>query len=240
MAIISISCLGRCGRFGNQLFQYAFARAYAEKYNATLQTPPWLGQQLFKLSDPPISQKLPGYGIDVVNWGQVDIDLAGYFQGGAFSKIITRKQLRSWFVFQDWVSAFRKPPKAISAHLRRGDYIDLQGIYCLVSKESYVTACRKFGYDPNQITWVSEETQQRNVELERHGMPFLDDFLTLMDASVLFRSNSAFSWWAGTLSNAKVYSPLVSNLVGPADVDFVEGNWPTLMQRYTDFHLAEE
>ena len=238
MAIISISCLGRCGRFGNQLFQYAFARAYAEKYNATLQTPPWLGQQLFKLSDPPISQKLPGNGMDVVKWGQVNIDLAGYFLGEDFLKLTTRKQLRSWFTFQDWVSGFRKPPKAITAHLRRGDFINIDS-FCVVSKQSYINACLKFGYNSDLITWVSEETQQRNVELERRRLPFLDDFLTLVDASVIFRSNSTFSWWAGVLSNAKVFSPLINNATGVTDVDFVEGNWPSIHRAYPNLHLEE-
>lgn len=35
------------GRFGNQLFQYAFARALAEKYGAELQTSDWIGPQIF-------------------------------------------------------------------------------------------------------------------------------------------------------------------------------------------------
>ena len=29
-SVVSISCLGRFGRFGNQLFQYAVTRKYAE------------------------------------------------------------------------------------------------------------------------------------------------------------------------------------------------------------------
>jgi hypothetical protein len=54
-----MSQFGRWGRFGNQLFQYAFLKAYAERYGCELQLPPWVGTQLFGLSDPPILAQLP-------------------------------------------------------------------------------------------------------------------------------------------------------------------------------------
>ncbi|QSA95909.1 alpha-1,2-fucosyltransferase [Methylococcus sp. EFPC2] len=50
--LISMSTLGRNGRFGNQVFQYAFLRIYAEKYGLNLQTPDWIGQVLFGHSEP--------------------------------------------------------------------------------------------------------------------------------------------------------------------------------------------
>ena len=54
-----MSCLGRIGRFGNQFFQYAFLRHYARRHGLAVQTPPWIGQELFDCSDPPIAQPLP-------------------------------------------------------------------------------------------------------------------------------------------------------------------------------------
>jgi len=56
---ITMSQFGHMGRFGNQLFQYAFLKLYAAKYNLQLELPPWVGQQLFGCTDPPITTRLP-------------------------------------------------------------------------------------------------------------------------------------------------------------------------------------
>ena len=54
-----VGCLGKLGQFGNQLFQYAFAIAYAEAWKLQLRTPPWMGALVFEsghhaLEGPPI------------------------------------------------------------------------------------------------------------------------------------------------------------------------------------------
>lgn len=59
--LITASRLGRCGRWGNQVFQYAFVRAYAKKYGLEYQVPPWIGQVLMGHQDPPITVPLPAY-----------------------------------------------------------------------------------------------------------------------------------------------------------------------------------
>lgn len=55
---VAISNLGLHGRFGNQLFQYAFVKIYATRYSLQLQTRPWIGQFLFGHRDPPVKQPL--------------------------------------------------------------------------------------------------------------------------------------------------------------------------------------
>ncbi len=57
--VLTISSLGHLGRFGNQLFQYAFLRICANKIGAKVQCPPWIGQKLFGHDDEPISCRLP-------------------------------------------------------------------------------------------------------------------------------------------------------------------------------------
>jgi hypothetical protein len=47
---------GRNGRFGNQLFQYAYLRIMAEKWKADLELPDWVGQVFFGLPRQPISK----------------------------------------------------------------------------------------------------------------------------------------------------------------------------------------
>ncbi len=59
--LITMSCLGRMGRWGNQAFQYIFLRTYAQRYGLDYQCPRWIGQQLFGHEDPPITVNLPTY-----------------------------------------------------------------------------------------------------------------------------------------------------------------------------------
>lgn len=57
-----MSCLGKLGRFGNQVFQYTFLRTYAQRYNLDYQASRWEGQRLFGLVDPSIAGRhLPRY-----------------------------------------------------------------------------------------------------------------------------------------------------------------------------------
>jgi hypothetical protein len=57
-SVLTMSSLGQLGRFGNQLFQYAFLRICAEKTGASIECPPWIGQTLFGHHDAAISQRL--------------------------------------------------------------------------------------------------------------------------------------------------------------------------------------
>lgn len=57
--VLTMSSLGKLGRFGNQLFQYAFLKICAKNSGAKVECPPWIGQTLFGNYDAPISQRLP-------------------------------------------------------------------------------------------------------------------------------------------------------------------------------------
>src|SRR5678815_5449560 len=56
--ILTMTALGRLGRFGNQIFQYAFLKICARTSGASVQTQPWVGQALFGQNDPPVSVSL--------------------------------------------------------------------------------------------------------------------------------------------------------------------------------------
>jgi hypothetical protein len=56
--VLTMSSLGRLGRFGNQIFQYAFLRICANESGARVECPPWIGQKLFGHADTPISRRL--------------------------------------------------------------------------------------------------------------------------------------------------------------------------------------
>jgi hypothetical protein len=57
--LITMSRLGSLGRWGNQVFEYAFLRTYAKRYGLEYQCRPWIGQRLMGYTDPPITMQLP-------------------------------------------------------------------------------------------------------------------------------------------------------------------------------------
>ena len=242
--IIQISCLGRYGRFGNQLFQYAFARAYAEKYNCVLETPPWVGEFIFGVHHNRPSRKLPAFSANAgVPTGEVNIDLVGYFVNDAALNLMTRQWLRRIYTIKPGLlhCVPKESDYYIAAHLRRGDYAALS--WPMVTEQSYLTACDKHGLDRNKIVWISEDKARKVQDFENNGVGFLADFIRLINADVILRANSTFSWWASTLSNAHIYSPLIGDMVGPVTVEFVDGNWPKFVklsggEQHTDLHLT--
>ncbi len=56
--IHTMNALGQMGRFGNQVFQYAFLRICARQSGTSIQCSPWVGQKLFGHADPPVSVSL--------------------------------------------------------------------------------------------------------------------------------------------------------------------------------------
>lgn len=153
------------------------------------------------------------------------------------------------------------------AHLRRGDIADVQYNltneqgYSVVSKDSYFAAFKKFGYNKDNIEWVSNDhTKKWHTDRtdmiflpwsypkgaqfdEKLGFDFLDDWLKMYFARTIFRGNSSFSFWAGLLSpTAKVYSPVVdkqliygrNGITEEIYLDFTEGNENHWMYSGTD------
>ena len=242
--VIQFRQLGQLGRIGNQLFQYAFAKAYALSVGAILQTPPWAGQVLFEnISDPLCDADLPTLGLDQIpSNDRTDINLSGYYQFANAFKYYSRSTVRQWFTLKEkWLNLCPQRVK-IAAHIRRGDYVtQYPTVFCTIDEDAYIWAVEEFGYHLLDVTWVRED---RPTHFDHPGLEWLQDFLTLMNAEVLFRANSTFSWWAGTLGpEKKIYSPLVENKVGHQhDIKFVEGNQPrcTAQPNTNDFILAGE
>ena len=76
--VLTMSSLGRLGRFGNQLFQYAFLRICAHQSGAQVECPSWIGQSLFGHSDSPISHYLPS-AIEQLDQGETLFDVMPEF-----------------------------------------------------------------------------------------------------------------------------------------------------------------
>lgn len=231
--IVQISTLGRNGRFGNSLLQYCFARTYAERVGARLETPPWVGQTLFGFADPPISCALPQLHESEISGSPADwranVDLYGWFQLRKTMACMSREDARRWFTFKpEWTNRFpKKHPRYAACHLRQGDFPTDPGRYCLVSMDSYQGAIRRYVPNGVLVVWVAENSPElANLPPE---LQFLPDFMTLLRSDVLIRSNSTFAWWAGELGDHEaVYSPVVcpssGYLHGHHTVQFAVGN----------------
>jgi hypothetical protein len=176
----------------------------------------------------------------------------------------SRKRMREWFRWSEAVKSLDiyKHLEQIQgtydvAHLRRDDISSPDynkkncQAYSVVSKESYVRAFCRFGFDPKAIEWVTDDNTGKwmpkpqfcrrggwTYPFGSHRLPhiifdWLPDFLRLYFARNIFRANSGFSWWAAFLSPcAKVYSPILAarktylDEGDELDCEFVEGNHP--------------
>jgi hypothetical protein len=222
------------------LFQYAFARAYAEKYDCILQTPSWIGQHLFNIKDSPIIHKLPSFNCEKqIPNGQINIDLFGYFQNSQCLSLMTRSWLKSIFKFkEEWEQKFVKELNIVG-HLRRGDYLKFDKVYCIIKESSLYKACEKFNLNKEDMTIILEDDKKFYSSVPPE-LQFLPDFMLMKNAKILLRSNSTYSWWAGVLGNGMVFSPIVDDKVGWNDVNYVEGNYPKFLDvkntNYSSIH----
>lgn len=224
------------------MFSYAYARAHAEHNGATLCTDPWIGQRVFEIDDPPIPAGLPRRDENTLGETEVNCEIRTYAQQQK-CLIYTREQVRRWFRFRPEIKAkLDALPIRLecAAHYRR---MDFKGYgYALPSWDSYLKAADQFGV--SVPAKVSDEDALSRMPFGWQGdMEMIPDFHLLMTANVLFRANSSFSWWAATLGNGRVFSPIIDGLIGGVEhnCQFVEGNWPRLhyLDFTTDLHLRE-
>jgi tetratricopeptide (TPR) repeat protein len=139
--ILQVKSLGVDGRFGNQLLQYGVARLYAEHAETQLETPDWIGRDIFGLNDAYISD----FNIkNSITENQVMSGLtgesefinenahtSGYFCGNTKYLINYKNEFRNFFrtsnkielYTQNILKQIKSNGKIIVAiHLRRGDY----------------------------------------------------------------------------------------------------------------------
>jgi predicted O-linked N-acetylglucosamine transferase (SPINDLY family) len=142
---ISMSSLGRNGRFGNQIFQYFFLRVYGLQRGLHVLTPEdWIGRRLYGLNDATIPEPWPTWIDDkydiaespTLNLRQslVNVDLWGYFQFHTSFYAPHRDFFRSIFkpvapvrevLDAAWEKLKSRGKTIIGLHIRRGDYEDL-------------------------------------------------------------------------------------------------------------------
>jgi hypothetical protein len=141
---IRFSKFGEWGRFGNQLFEYAYLRIMAERLGCDIEIPDWVGPQLFNIPHHPMTN-LPArgriqeaYNTDSrARWvAGFDKDLrnfevTGYFQYHTSHYRPYKRQWQTWFAPREEVRerlrAGEEKLKSlgntlVGLHIRRGDY----------------------------------------------------------------------------------------------------------------------
>jgi hypothetical protein len=217
------------GRFGNKLFQWAYAKALSEIEGKELITPPWEGNIVFGI---PTTRPRHQDDLEIGEYRQRQKDL-----------IYTRSQLKKWLrPANSMVKMVRRrvqSQKKVLAHRRAGDYLGYG--YPVVSMRSYATEIPRHGFRDYEM--VSDDIKSDSCGFP-DSLSFVPDFLAMVHADVLFRGNSTFSWWAATLGDGEVYSPIIDGLEGGKehDVPFVKGNHPRFcnLDDNTELHLKEE
>ncbi|WP_377475544.1 MAG: FkbM family methyltransferase [Microcoleus anatoxicus] len=138
---VTMSTLGRNGRFANQIFQYAFLKIYAKEHNLKVETPAWIGQALFGCKENQISQQLPVVSEETNNLLEAripktkeifkNVDFWGYFQYNTKYYAPHKEYFKALFKpvpaienkMKEALDCLRSRGKTIvGLHLRRGDY----------------------------------------------------------------------------------------------------------------------
>ena len=138
---VMMSNLGHNAGFANQLFQYAFLKLYGLRNNAAIETPAWVGEDVYGISPHHVARrrrmvKGDEWSVrDLALWESdnppIDVDFWGYYQNVPPTWRHHRAFLRrlfeprpAWRVpVERWLARHRPPGKTLVAiHLRRGDY----------------------------------------------------------------------------------------------------------------------
>ena len=231
------------GRFGNQVCQFLFCRALADRYSYDLHCDEWIGEKVFDIPPAPrhrggqlrrhneidIWEEMPnGQDIEFRGYGQTTMRKMDGHLGMAQCTVYSKRQVQEWLPIKpdllailNRILANRTPliRDSIVAHQRAGDYIGYG--YPVVSKQSYLDTAVKYFGSCAHVTFVTEETALNHAPLPDE-LAFLPDFYRLTQAPVLMRGNSTFSFVAGLLGNGLVLSPRIDNLVGGVEHDGVQ------------------
>jgi hypothetical protein len=232
------------GRFGNQVMQYLFARAFADTYGLELHMDPWIGERVFAIEHPrpkgAITRRynevdFRNWRVNFEVWRLGDVEFRGYAQSQD-CMIYTKRAARHWLKLRPEIEtacahavlASTSEKARIVIHQRRGDYHGYG--YPTVSTRSYIRALDHFGLRSTEpeCVWLSEEKPIPHAGHLPDDLSFMPDFYRMMTAPTLLRGNSSFSWLAGLLGDGLVLSPIIDGCEGGKEHDcpFVAGNWP--------------
>jgi hypothetical protein len=229
--MIGYNHLGRNGRLGNQMFQYAALRGIAEKNEYDWCIPPsdfndeHKDHQLFEafklpsvknvefFNAPYVEEKKFTFDENLFNSCSDNINLYGFFQTEKYFKHIEHK-IREDFIFVDEIWNPCKEifnfTDAISLHIRRSDYVQKQNYHPLCPLGYYEEALKRLPNDTPVIIFSDEPDwcdKQQLFEDDRFLISKSNNNLVDMCLMTMCNyhivANSSFSWWGAWLSDSK-------------------------------------
>ena len=222
--MIAFNELGRYGRFGNQLFQYAFLRTTARRLGVKFFCPAWAGDGIFLLQDENERTRVPGptdksYQQPLDNCGFLDsalriedgTDILGYFQS---EKYFDRDAVTRWYTFRpERVAAVQSRYKHLDLtqctgiHLRFGDMRD-NPLFVVLPPRYYARALSLLPHR-KQILVFSDEVEAARKHLRGipgefihvEGNEGFEDLYLMTRCGDFVCSVSTLSWWGAWLSH---------------------------------------
>lgn len=201
MSSYTVRQFGKKGRFANQLFQYAHLR---QESPGEYQCPPWVGQYLFGLTDPPVTKGAQDLGYRFpLNADYYDKDLFRFlFRPAVRCGVVSDLQAKGRTV--------------IGLHLRRGDYGTFRrrsARWCFVAPSAWYLDWLKenVGRFASPILYIASDEPDKVMPdfaeydtvypgPEYPDAPFWRDFYSLTQCDVLLISNSTFGFAASMLN----------------------------------------
>lgn len=241
--MITFKSLGKFGRLGNQMFQFAFL------YNTGKKTGFEIGydfsnkpliSQIFKLPCKNSDDVYPkNKAVELNNFAYFDTkntpdntDYVGYFQNSKyieeyeneFRQIFTfdtEKMKNCYGFIKDLKEKINK--EFVALHVRRTDYINASEMHLVCDKAYYKRAIDNFGSDYFYILftddkeWCSKEFKFIPNIIMNNNTEIDLILMSLCDHNII--SNSSYSWWGSWLNenlNKKIIAPnRWFNKVGP-------------------------
>jgi len=224
--MITYSQLGKNGRLGNQMFQYAtlFSVGFTRGYQIGIPK----DQKITQVFNIDSATKLDEVKSKSVYKEQNfafdpsvflipdDTDLYGYFQSGNYFNHC-EEALRKEFQFSqevtqkvnDLLSKYGNTPLC-AVHVRRGDYANLSHYHTNLGSDYYVPACTLVHQNVPNIKFLvfSDDPEWCRNAFKDEKFDVIDTGDEALDLCIMSRcpvhviANSSFSWWGAWLSKS--------------------------------------
>ena len=138
---VSMRKLGQWGRFGNQVFEYAFVKIFGRRHRLRVETSPWPGNQLFGACDPFPARQYPQHlestyaladsQVARLRFRPANLDVCGVFQYHSsyyaphkayFRELLTPVPALKGLLDGALARVRAGARTLVALHLRRGDY----------------------------------------------------------------------------------------------------------------------
>lgn len=233
--MIGFNGLGRFGRLGNQMFQYAALKGIAAKHNYEWCIPPsnfknpYYDHQLFEIFNldslkniqylpedyPLVAEEGFYFDLELFNYCPNNINLGGFFQTPKYFHHI-ENEIKNDFTFKNQIQILcekimNRLGNCISIHIRRTDYVAENNALSI----NYYSKALEYFENTKVIIFTDDMKWCKEQELFQSNRFFISPFqnnavdlclMTLCSGHII--ANSSFSWWGAWLANSKtIVSP---------------------------------